>query len=105
MGPSWRTPVDPTERPALVTHGVFAIVRNPIYTSFNVIVLGLTLLVPNAIALTGLVMNITGSHLQVRLIEDPYLHHIHGHAYHEYAARVGRFAPGIGRLRAQPQRH
>lgn len=105
MGPSWRTTVDPTERPALVTGGIFAIVRNPIYTSINVMVLGLSLLVPNGIAVAGLVMNIVGSQLQVRLIEEPYLREIHGPAYHDYTSRVGRFLPGIGRLRAQPQHH
>lgn len=106
MGPSWRTTVDPTEQPALVTSGIFAIVRNPIYTSINVMVIGLTLLVPNGIALAGLVFVITGSQLQVRLIEEPYLREIHGTSYREYVSRVGRFVPGIGRLHTthQPQR-
>ena len=103
--PSWRATVDPTERPALVTRGIFAIARNPVYTAIIVMALGLTLLVPNGIALTGLAMIITGRQPQVRLIEEPYLHHIHGPAYHDYAARVGRFLPGIGRLRVQPQDH
>ena len=103
--PSWRATVDPTERPALVTRGIYAIARNPVYTAIIVMALGLTLLVPNGIALTGLAMIITGRQPQVRLIEEPYLHHIHGPAYHDYAARVGRFLPGIGRLRVQPQDH
>ncbi|PJE08288.1 MAG: isoprenylcysteine carboxyl methyltransferase [Mycobacterium sp.] len=105
MGPSWRTTVDPTEQPALVTSGIFAIVRNPIYTAINVMVIGLVMLVPNGIALAGLVFVITGSQLQVRLIEEPYLRQIHGPAYHDYTCRVGRFLPGIGRYRAQPQDH
>ena len=95
----------PPERPALVTRGIYAIARNPVYTAIIVMALGLTLLVPNGIALTGLAMIITGRQPQVRLIEEPYLHHIHGPAYHDYAARVGRFLPGIGRLRVQPQDH
>jgi protein-S-isoprenylcysteine O-methyltransferase Ste14 len=96
MGPSWRTTVDPTERPPLVTGGIFHVVRNPIYTALIIMAIGLTLLVPNAIALAGLVMIIIGSQLQVRLIEEPYLHHIHGSSYDEYTARAGRFVPGIG---------
>lgn len=99
MGPSWRTTVDPTERPPLVTTGIFAIVRNPIYTSINVMVIGLTFAVPNAMALAGVVMIIIGSQLQVRLIEEPYLRQIHGPAYHDYTCRVGRFLPNIGRIR------
>jgi protein-S-isoprenylcysteine O-methyltransferase Ste14 len=37
--------------------------------------------------------------LHVRLIEEPYLQRVHGAQYATYAARVGRFIPGIGRLR------
>lgn len=70
---------------------------NPIYTAIIVMALGLTLLVPNGIGLASLAMIITRSQLQVRLIEEPYLHHIHGSSYHDYAARVGRFLPGTGR--------
>lgn len=44
--------------------------------------------------------------LQTRLIEEPHLTRVHGKQYTVYAARVGRFLPGIGRLRrigsAQP---
>jgi protein-S-isoprenylcysteine O-methyltransferase Ste14 len=102
MGPSWRTTVDPTERPALVTSGVFRIVRNPIYIALTIMVLGLTMLVPNVIAIAGLVTIIVGAQLQVRLVEEPYLRRVHGAAFHDYAAHVGRFLPGIGRLRSDP---
>jgi protein-S-isoprenylcysteine O-methyltransferase Ste14 len=37
--------------------------------------------------------------LQVRLEED-HLLRLHGGAYQRYAARVGRFLPGVGRLEA-----
>ena len=32
------------------------------------------------------------------MVEEPYLLKVHGSAYAEYAARVGRFLPGVGRL-------
>ena len=99
MGSSWRTTVDPEERLALVTDGPFRIVRNPVYTAVMVMVVGLALTVPNLIALIGLVAVIAGSELQVRLIEDPYLHRAHDSAYRHYTTRVGRFVPGIGRSR------
>jgi protein-S-isoprenylcysteine O-methyltransferase Ste14 len=37
--------------------------------------------------------------VQVRLVEEPYLLRVHGDAYRAYAARTGRFVPGVGRLR------
>jgi protein-S-isoprenylcysteine O-methyltransferase Ste14 len=42
--------------------------------------------------------------LQTRLIEEPYLGAIHGERYAAYAARVGRFLPGIGRLRCEVEK-
>lgn len=99
MGASWRTTADPRERPDLVTTGVFGVVRNPIYSMVTLMVAGLTLTVPSVIALAGLAANILGTELQVRLIEEPYLRRILGQAYQHYAARVGRFLPGIGRAR------
>jgi protein-S-isoprenylcysteine O-methyltransferase Ste14 len=36
--------------------------------------------------------------LQVRLVEEPYLRRLHGETYADYAQRVGRFFPGVGRL-------
>jgi len=37
--------------------------------------------------------------LQVRLVEEPYLTAKHGDSYRDYAARVGRFVPGVGLAR------
>ncbi|MEU4828917.1 hypothetical protein AB0H37_44385 [Actinomadura sp. NPDC023710] len=55
-------------------------------------------MVPNAIALAGLVLTIVAIEVQVRAIEEPYLRTVHGDAYTAYAARVGRFLPALGRL-------
>ena len=98
MGASWRTTVDPGERPALVTSGPFRLVRNPIYTALTAMTAGLALAVPNAVAAAGLAAMVLGNELQVRRIEEPYLDHIHGTAWRQYAARTGRFLPGLGRL-------
>ncbi|WP_328437820.1 isoprenylcysteine carboxylmethyltransferase family protein [Streptomyces sp. NBC_00444] len=98
MGASWRVGVDPEERTALVTGGLFAYVRNPIFTAMGVTGLGLTLMVPNILALTSLAALIVAVELQVRVIEEPYLQATHGAAYLIYAAQAGRFVPGVGRL-------
>lgn len=101
MGESWRIGVDPGERTQLVTSGPFAMVRNPIFAAMLPTALGLTLLVPSWVALAGLAGLVIALELQVRVVEEPYLLEVHGDAYARYAARVGRFVPGVGRLEAR----
>ena len=98
MGDSWRIGVDHRERTALVTGGPFRFVRNPIYTFMTIGLAGLALLTPNTIAAATLVLLVIALELQVRLVEEPYLLRAHGTPYRTYAAHVGRFLPGIGRL-------
>jgi protein-S-isoprenylcysteine O-methyltransferase Ste14 len=98
MGASWRIGVDPEERTALVTSGPFALVRNPIYAAMLPTALGLALLVPSWVALAGLAGLALALELQVRAVEEPHLRRVHGEDYADYAARVGRFVPGVGRL-------
>lgn len=100
MGDSWRIGVDEHEKTRLVTGGPFAIVRNPIFTAMIPATLGLALLVPNIVALVGFVALVLALEMQVRLVEEPYLLRTHGDDYSRYASRVGRFVPGIGRLRS-----
>jgi protein-S-isoprenylcysteine O-methyltransferase Ste14 len=103
MGESWRIGVDPDERTALVTSGVFRLVRHPIYTGLVILLIGLGLVVPNVLAAVALVSMILWVELQARAIEEPYLLATHGAEYARYAAGVGRFIPGIGRIR-EPER-
>ena len=99
MGRSWRADVDPSARTALVTTGPFRLVRNPVFSGSAVTVVGLALVVPNVVSLLMLVAFVAGLEIQVRLVEEPYLLRVHGEAYRAYAARTGRFVPGLGRLR------
>ncbi|NKR10621.1 MULTISPECIES: isoprenylcysteine carboxylmethyltransferase family protein [unclassified Paenarthrobacter] len=99
LGASWRIGVDEAERTALMTTGPFRLVRNPVFTAVAVAFLGMALMVPNPVAIAGLAVTLIGIEIQVRLVEEPYLRRIHGAEYMDYAARVGRFLPGIGRHR------
>jgi protein-S-isoprenylcysteine O-methyltransferase Ste14 len=99
MGASWRIGVDPSERTGLVTGGLFGIVRNPIYSGMIPAIAALALLSPTALSIAGAVAVAVGIEIQVRAVEEPYLRRAHGEAYAAYAARVGRFVPGVGRLR------
>ena len=98
MGASWRVGVDAAERTDLVHSGPFALVRNPFFAATVLAATGLALMVPNALALAGLVVLLVAVQLQVRVVEEPYLLATHGPAYRTYAARAGRFLPGVGRL-------
>lgn len=97
MGPSWRIGVDPEEATDLITHGPFAVVRNPIFTAMGIMLTGLTLMVPGLPMLLALLTFCVGAQLQVRLVEEPALLARHGTAYRAYTARVGRFLPGVGK--------
>jgi protein-S-isoprenylcysteine O-methyltransferase Ste14 len=98
MGTSWRVGVDPKETTALVTTGLFAWVRNPIYAAMLCTLLGLSLAVPNVLAAVSLFVAWVGLELHVRVVEEPYLLRLHPAEYRAYARRVGRFVPRVGRL-------
>lgn len=99
MGESWRIGVDPGETTALVRHGVFARVRNPIFTAMLAFAAGITLMAPNPLAVAAFCVLLGTIELQVRVVEEPYLTRVHGDAYYQYRRTVGRFLPGIGRAR------
>lgn len=104
MGTSWRIGVDRAERTALVTGGPFVLVRNPIYTATLLAFAGVALLAPDAATLAGGLLLVVALELHVRLVEEPLLAAAHGERYLAYARCVGRFVPGVGRLRASGTR-
>lgn len=99
MGESWRIGVDEAATTDLVTGGPFALVRNPIFAAMLPASAGLAAMVPSWVALAGLAALVLALELQVRVVEEPYLRRVHGDRYSGYASRVGRFLPGVGRLR------
>jgi protein-S-isoprenylcysteine O-methyltransferase Ste14 len=96
MGDSWRIGVDPSETTTLVRSGVFSWVRNPIFSAMLVFGLGIALVTPNIVAIVGFALLVVTIELQVRIVEEPYLLTVHGDAYRDYRANVGRFVPGVG---------
>jgi protein-S-isoprenylcysteine O-methyltransferase Ste14 len=103
MGESWRIGVDPTEQTALVTDGVFALARNPIFTAMTMVQAGTAAMSPTALAGVGLAAMVLACQVQTRLVEEPYLLRTHGDTYAGYAGRTGRFVPGLGRLSTSGQ--
>jgi protein-S-isoprenylcysteine O-methyltransferase Ste14 len=99
LGASWRVGIDQGARPGLVTGGLYRYSRNPIYVAMLTALLGFALLLPSWISLGLLIGAGLGIRRHVR-DEEAYLARTYGEEYRRYAARVGRFVPRVGRLRA-----
>lgn len=98
MGSEWRIGIDRTEATGLVTGGLFALVRNPIFTAMIFTAAGFAAMVPNVIAVVAATCLVVAIERQVRSVEEPHLRRLHGRVYDDYAAQVGRFVPLLGRM-------
>ena len=90
MGASWRIGIDAGSRPPLVTTGIFALSRNPIFLGMRVSLLGLFLVLPNAFTLAILLLGEVLMQVQVRL-EESFLLTGHGPTYQAYRKSVRRW--------------
>jgi len=90
FGQSFRVGIDIEHPDKLITSGVFAFSRNPIYVAFASILLGQFLIFPNWILLVYLGAGIWLFHRQV-LREEDYLKKHYGSEYMEYCKRVRRY--------------
>ncbi len=90
MRKSWRIGIDEDVKTELVKTGLFKISRNPIFLGIRIMLLGLFLIIPNALTL---VIVITGElliQIQVRL-EEEFLTRTHGESYLAYRKQVRRW--------------
>lgn len=97
LGAPWRIGIDETARPGLVTSGVYALSRNPIFLALLIIVAGYLLLIPTLLSAALLAGGYLGTRLQIAA-EEAYLVRTYGDPYRAYARRVGRLVPGTGKL-------
>lgn len=98
LGASWRVGIEEAARPGLVVTGLYRICRNPIFLAMFVTLTGYTLLLPTWLSLVMLAGAFVGIRQQA-IEEEAYLLRTYGDEYRAYARRVGRFLPGVGRLR------
>lgn len=92
MGDDWRMDISDKNRATLITDGLFARVRHPIYA------LSITLMLCSVVILPKLPMAVTaGVHIALMIAkarsEEQHLLALHGESYARYIARTGRFVP------------
>jgi protein-S-isoprenylcysteine O-methyltransferase Ste14 len=90
FGRSFRVGIDTEHPDKLVTTGIFALSRNPVYVAFAAVLLGQFLIFPNWILLAYMVGGVWLFHRQV-LLEEEYLKSHYGQEYAEYCDRVRRY--------------
>ena len=90
FGNSFRVGIDVDHADKLVTTGVFAFSRDPIYVAFGFVLLGQFLVFPNWILLVYLAAGIGLFHRQV-LREEGFLRQQYDQEYAEYSNRVRRY--------------
>ena len=87
---SFRVGIDADHPDRLITDGIFAFSRNPIYVAFAVILIGEFLVLPNWITLIYMAAATGLFHRQV-LREEDYLRRHYGKVYADYCNRVRRY--------------
>jgi protein-S-isoprenylcysteine O-methyltransferase Ste14 len=90
FGKSFRVGIDQEHPDRLITSGVFAYSRNPIYVAFAVVLLGQFLIFPNWILLIYTGAAVLLLHRQVTR-EEGYLQLHYGKEYSDYCDRVRRY--------------
>src|ERR1044072_740053 len=89
FGDSWRVGIDNEKAGALVTDGVFALTRNPIYVAFDLIFLGVFLINGTWIFLVFALLAMFASHQQI-IREERFLTQQDGSACIYYFRRTPR---------------
>jgi protein-S-isoprenylcysteine O-methyltransferase Ste14 len=90
MQKSWRIGIDEDVKTELVQTGLFKISRNPIFLGMRIMLLGIFLVIPNAITLVILIAGELLIQIQVRL-EEEFLTRTHGASYIAYQKKVRRW--------------
>ncbi|MFD2036393.1 methyltransferase family protein [Belliella marina] len=89
MKNSWRIGIDTDTKTELVTSGLFAISRNPIFFGMILSLGGLFLTTPNALTALFLILGYVLIQIQIRL-EEEFLTIEHGQEYLNYKQKVRR---------------
>jgi protein-S-isoprenylcysteine O-methyltransferase Ste14 len=90
MANSWRIGIDTNNKSELVTSGLFAYSRNPIFLGIMIGNIGILMVIPNAFTLLFVALSITSINTQIRL-EEAFLAQEFGTQYLRYKEKVRRW--------------
>jgi protein-S-isoprenylcysteine O-methyltransferase Ste14 len=94
MGSDWRMAVSETQKSALITDGLFARVRHPIYALQILLMLCSAIIVATVPMLVVAVVHFCLMYLKARN-EERHMLKVHGASYEAYLQRTGRFFPRL----------
>mgnify|MGYP001330532368 CR=1 FL=1 len=86
------------EPKSIVTHGPYAWVRHPFYTSFMMCLTGCVIICPHPSTILTLCYAIIALMVTARREEFRLSSSEFGKEYQEYMKNVGRFFPGVGKV-------
>ena len=89
MRTSWRIGIDEENDTELITQGIFSISRNPIFLGMILSVLGLFIIIPNALTFFTTLSTYFIIQIQIRL-EEAFLEKKHGAVYSNYKIKTKR---------------
>ncbi|MDE6231734.1 MAG: isoprenylcysteine carboxylmethyltransferase family protein [Lachnospiraceae bacterium] len=90
MRDSWRAGIPEDDKTSLVTEGIFKYSRNPAFTGFDIVYIGILLIYFNIFLLALSIWAIVMLHLQI-LQEEQYLMKSFGQEYSSYKEKVMRY--------------
>lgn len=102
LGTAWRLGIDEKHPGELVTHGIYAMTRNPIYLFFDLYFVGTFLLNSTWFFALSAAFTVLNLHYQI-LNEEQYLDQIYGAAYQTYRVCTGRYWNGLRAWRVRQE--
>ena len=96
LGDNWSVNLELRAAHQLVTHGVYGLVRHPMYAAFLLLGVAQALLLPNWLAGTAALVTVALMCLVRIPTEEAMMCEHFGQTYREYILRTGRVMPRIG---------
>lgn len=93
MGKWWRIGVDEEEKTDLVISGIYAYIRNPIYSGVLIFAVGLVFMVMHWFSILMFISGYLSIDYLVKKVEEPYLVKLHGQDYLKYKQDTWSYLP------------